>query len=533
MGRITIFSIEECNFCRRTKAALSARNIPYTDINIESYPSKRADMISLTDRLTVPQVFFNNEHIGGAEETLGTLAKWDEDIAKEGDECEDKTPRDRYVRLVESEEDPTDERLSIPTGSPVVQKIDLTAPRAKCTFDIGGKTYTIFEFTKLLVQRMPRESLTSYGCLYYNVCKGSSGVAALQSTFNLETKEEAIHLGMVLQRKNLLYSVAQRMHDFGDNGSYFRLQAFQSPKVLNSFIVWSEPVRVDPMLLLNRLAKMWSKLESKHLNEEGMVDHATLRCDDLYWKFEVEVCEIQRVNLKIMDDVERMAYIINLYNLMIKYAFVKVGIPATNSTRATFFDDVSVNVGGDIFSFNDLEHGILRANTRHPYQLTKRFGAMSSRKQFALKVLDSRVHFALNCGAKSCPPVKKFTADAIDEELRIAAMAFCEDESNVAIDEEKMELHLNKILYWYQSDFARSKSELPEKVLQYLRGEKKELLNKLIQQGDLSVKFLDYDWSSNNTNAITFEKMNLSCQSTIPYPRNCPAERYEHVISAH
>ena len=38
---------------------------------------------------------------------------------------------------------------------------------------------------------------------------------------------------------------------------------------------------------------------------------------------------------------------------------------------------------------------------------------------------------------------------------------------------------------------ARSKSELPEKVLQYLRGDKKEKLNKLIRQGNLSVKFLD------------------------------------------
>jgi len=493
-------------------------------------------MISLTDRLTIPQVFINNEHIGGAEETLATLAKWDEDIANNDNECVDKTPLDRYVRLIESEADPTDERLAIPSGPPTVKKIDFSAPRAKCTFDIGGKVYTIFEFTKLLVQRMPRESLTSWshGCLYYNVCKGSTGVSALQSIFNLESKEEAIQLGMVLQRKHLIYSVAQKLHEFGDNASYFRLQPFQSPNILNSFLVWGEPVREDPMYLLNRLAKMWSTLESNHLNEEGMVDHATLRCDELYWKFELEVCEIQRVNLKIMGDATKMAYVINLYNLMIKYAFVKVGIPATNSTRATFFDDVSVNVGGDIFSFNDLEHGILRANTRHPYQLTKRFGLGSSRRQFALEKLDHRIHFALNCGAKSCPPVKKFTAEAINEELRLAASAFCEDESNVVVDEEKSELKLSKLLHWYQYDFARSKSELPEKVLQYLRGDKKEKLNKLIQQGNLSVKFLDYDWSSNDTNAITFEKANLRCHSALPYPRrNPPTEKYEQVISAH
>ena len=83
MGRITIFTIEDCKFCRRTKAALTSRNIPYTEINIEIYPQKRTDMISLSDRLTVPQVFFNEKHIGGSEETLKLLSEWDDEEGEE------------------------------------------------------------------------------------------------------------------------------------------------------------------------------------------------------------------------------------------------------------------------------------------------------------------------------------------------------------------------------------------------------------------------------------------------------------------
>ncbi|KAL9178240.1 hypothetical protein ACHAXT_001784 [Thalassiosira profunda] len=525
MGRITIFSVENCNYCRRTKAAFAERGIPYADIDIESYPSKRSDMLALTDRMSVPQVFFNDDHIGGSEEALAVLAKWDEEIAT-GDGA-DASPRDGYVRLVESRPDPTDERLAIPTGPSAVKPVDLAASRSRETIQIDEKEYTTLELTKLLVQRMPRDSLSYWGCLYYNVFKGSDGVTALREIFGLESREEAVQVGLKLQRKHFLGHVCKD-HPFGDSIYYFRLQPFDTPHILNSFRVWGEAVEDDPMHLIHRLGKLWGKLESRHL-KDGLVDHATIRTDDLYWKFEEEVCELQRVSLTEMDDAAKTAFVINLYNLWIKYAFVKVGIPATNLNRLSFFDDVSVDVGGCILSFNDLEHGILRANTRHPYKLSKQFGVADSRKRLALKTLDPRIHFALNCGARSCPPVKKYTAEAIEEELRLSAMAFCEQENNVSVDLEARELKLSKILYWYMSDFAPSKSELPKKVVEYLRGEKKALLEKLMEDktGRIAVKFLDYDWSSNDANFDTFERGHLSSKSVFPYSRNPPPQRYE------
>ena len=133
-------------------------------------------MISLADRMSVPQVFFNAEHVGGSIETLEVLSKWDEEIAKE--DGEDKTPHDRYVRLIESKPDPTDERLAVPTD-PLTEskKVDFTISRSSESYQLDDKQYTTLDFTKLLVQKMPRESLTYWGCLYYNVFRGSSGVS--------------------------------------------------------------------------------------------------------------------------------------------------------------------------------------------------------------------------------------------------------------------------------------------------------------------------------------------------------------------
>ena len=263
-------------------------------------------------------------------------------------------------------------------------------------------------------------------------------------------------MGLVLQEKGFLHHVTND-HPFGDGGYYFRLQPFHVPKVLNSFCTWHDRRRSDdgPMYVVHRLGALWSKLESKHLNGEGLVDHSTIRDDDLYWKFEEEVCELQTILLDDMEDPTKFAFVINLYNLMIKYAFVKVGIATTTSGRSSFFDDVCVALGsGETFSFNELEHGILRANTLHPYKMSKEFGSSDPRARLALRELDPRLHLALNCGARSCPPVKRYTAEAIDEELRLAATAFCENDENVLIDEEGLRVRLSKIFHWYMSDFG-------------------------------------------------------------------------------
>ena len=79
MGRVTIFSLEECPHCKRAKAALKERGIPYTEISLSTHPQRRSDVLVLSDRLSVPQVFFNEKHIGGADETIALLKQWDEE----------------------------------------------------------------------------------------------------------------------------------------------------------------------------------------------------------------------------------------------------------------------------------------------------------------------------------------------------------------------------------------------------------------------------------------------------------------------
>eukprot|EP00966_Prymnesium_polylepis_P276217 6381421-Prymnesium_polylepis.1 len=101
-----------------------------------------------------------------------------------------------------------------------------------------------------------------------------------------------------------------------------------------------------------------------------------------------------------------------------------VASPSCRSRKAFFSGESGAvyKLAGLRFSLDDIEHGILRCNTPPPGADAPPFSAADdARAPLALQQLDPRVHFALNCGARSCPPIKVFSAGRIDEELGLAA----------------------------------------------------------------------------------------------------------------
>jgi hypothetical protein len=213
--------------------------------------------------------------------------------------------------------------------------------------------------------------------------------------------------------------------------------------------------QLEPMDAVDRITDQWNELESKY-TQNGLVDYISIGIDGGFEKLQNEMAKLQYINLKDMNAPTKMAFVINLYNVLIRVAFVTAGIPKKDLTRLSFFDTVAVNVGGGIFTFNDLENGILRANSVPPYHLTKPFGKGDARENLALSKVDPRIHFALNCGAKSCPAVKHYTAAGLDDELQNSAIEFCESLGNVVIDEAKREVRVSKIFKWYMGDFGES-----------------------------------------------------------------------------
>ena len=74
MARVIIYTKENCPYCRLAKELLGARKVAYQEIRVDLDDSQREEMIRLSNRRTVPQIFINDQSIGGYDD-LAALAK--------------------------------------------------------------------------------------------------------------------------------------------------------------------------------------------------------------------------------------------------------------------------------------------------------------------------------------------------------------------------------------------------------------------------------------------------------------------------
>lgn len=68
MATVTVYSKSWCPFCRRAKALLIQKGVAFNEIDIDQQPEKRDEMIQLSGRSTVPQIFINEHHVGGCDD---------------------------------------------------------------------------------------------------------------------------------------------------------------------------------------------------------------------------------------------------------------------------------------------------------------------------------------------------------------------------------------------------------------------------------------------------------------------------------
>jgi len=191
-----------------------------------------------------------------------------------------------------------------------------------------------------------------------------------------------------------------------------------------------------------------------------------------------------------------------------------VGAPSNAFQRKAFFPSVGYNVGGHFYSFDDLESGVLRGN-KSPKGGPGPFPAGDPRAKCSLDAqegqVDNRIHFALNCGAKSCPPVKKFSSDAVNEELAIVAQAFFQQPENCKLSPAENVLYLSKILMWYANDFGKSHVEIAQAVREHIGENRNEELDLMLKKPGFKIKYMSYDWGNDASHTVTFSGGCGSC----------------------
>lgn len=68
MPEILIYTTKLCPYCVMAKRLLDKKGVPYTEINVETQPGLREEVMRRTKRRTVPQIFIGDLHIGGFDD---------------------------------------------------------------------------------------------------------------------------------------------------------------------------------------------------------------------------------------------------------------------------------------------------------------------------------------------------------------------------------------------------------------------------------------------------------------------------------
>ena len=65
---IVMYTTNWCPYCERARKLLKSKGASFQEIDVESTPDKRAEMISRSGRRTVPQIFIGDQHVGGSDD---------------------------------------------------------------------------------------------------------------------------------------------------------------------------------------------------------------------------------------------------------------------------------------------------------------------------------------------------------------------------------------------------------------------------------------------------------------------------------
>lgn len=185
---------------------------------------------------------------------------------------------------------------------------------------------------------------------------------------------------------------------------------------------------------------------------------------------------------------ERLAFWINTYNGLVDRGIGALGVRGSVWEVADFFDRVSLAAGTLLFNANEIEHGVLRGNRPDPLSGGIRFAEGDPRRRYVIEPPDPRIHFAISCGARSCPPVRVYHPDRLEAELDGATREFVN--RDVAVDGDH--LVMSPIFHWFRADFVEFAGGIAGFLTRHL--EPGQVRQAVLEGTTSGVIWRDYDW---------------------------------------
>ncbi|EAQ42788.1 DUF547 domain-containing protein [Polaribacter sp. MED152] len=191
---------------------------------------------------------------------------------------------------------------------------------------------------------------------------------------------------------------------------------------------------------------------------------------------------LEDLTSELKTDTQKLAFWLNVYN-----GFIQISLmdnPKEYEDRGAFFKKPRVKIAGEILSFDDIEHDIMRkSRVKISWgYLRKYFRPKWERKLRIDGDLEWRIHFALNCGAKSCPPVAIYSAENLNSELDFMTTKYLNEQTTY--NSETKTATSVSLFSWFRADFGG------------LCGARQILADyKITPEKPKKLAFKNYDWT--------------------------------------
>ena len=185
-------------------------------------------------------------------------------------------------------------------------------------------------------------------------------------------------------------------------------------------------------------------------------------------------------------DTAKLAFWINAYNAWtLKIVCDNYPIQSINelhtgglvlgmALKTTVWDKKIVTINNKHTSLSAIEHKIIRPVFRDP-----------------------RIHFALVCAAKGCPPLRNeaYTASHLTEQLDDQGRVFLSQEHKNSFDVQRKIASISPVFNWFKHDFGTRPEHVLDFIARYLPENKKEAIRSDVKRW--KIRYTHYDWSLN------------------------------------
>ena len=224
-----------------------------------------------------------------------------------------------------------------------------------------------------------------------------------------------------------------------------------------------KPIEEKPKPANSLSHDVWNVLLNKYVSSIGKVNYSAFKAEEGKLDEYLNILEDNPVSESWSRD-KKLAYWINAYNAYtVKLILKNYPVKSITDLHAGKPWDVKwINLSDKKLSLNNIENDIIRPEFGEP-----------------------RIHFAVNCAAKSCPPLlnKAWTSSNLESNFEKQSKEFINNPAYNSVSEN--EAKVSKIFEWYKKDF----------------GDLKAFINKYSDiklAPKAKIKFMEYDWTLNN-----------------------------------